>query len=291
MAENDARGIYAVVGATGSAGAAVKKALEMRGHEVRLIARRAGVSLDDVHALERAFKGIDGAYLMIPFDLSAPDLHARETQIATTLAAAVRNARVRRVVLLSGLSAHLGKATVGSAWGAAMMEERLGSLAIPELTCLRAGFFMENLLQGAAQIVETGTFGWAFAPDRPMPMIAAADVGERAAALLESGGFDGRAVHELLGSRDYTLAEAVQILGTALGRPDARYVQVPYAEAREGMIRAGMSASFADAVMITARSFNEGQVWAQEPRNSANTTPTTLEQFAASFAKQHASTQ
>lgn len=290
MANNDASRIYAVVGATGNAGAAVSAALKARGHEVRPIARRAGVSFDDAHALDRAFAGADGAYLMIPFDLSAPDLHRREAQIAQRLADAVHKARTPRVVLLSGLSAHLGQATVGSAWGAAMMEDRLSALAIPQLTYLRAGFFMENLLQGIGQIAETGTFGWAFSPDRPMPMIAAADVGERAAALLEADGFDGRHVHELLGPRDYTLSEAVRILGASINRPDVRYVQLSYDAARQRMIGAGVSASFADAVMVTARSFNEGQVWATGARSSTNTTGTTLERFAAEiFAPTYAS--
>jgi hypothetical protein len=34
--------------------------------------------------------------------------------------------------------------------------------------------------------------------------------------------------------------------------------------------------------METARSFNEGDVWAKEKRSVHNTTPTTLEQFARS---------
>jgi hypothetical protein len=42
-----------------------------------------------------------------------------------------------------------------------------------------------------------------------------------------------------------------------------------------------MSTSFAEAVMETARGFNEGRMWAQDVRGSRNTTGTTLEQFAA----------
>lgn len=170
--------------------------------------------------------------------------------------------------------------------GAAMMEERLDQLGIAELVHLRGGFFMENLLKGVARIVETGEFAWAFRPDRPTPMIAAKDVGERAAALLTSSAWAEPRIEELLGPRDYTLKEAVGILGNAIGRPDVRYVQLPYGEARQAMIRAGMSPSFADAVMDTARSFNEGQAWAKERRSPRNTTETTLEQFARDvFAK------
>ena len=47
------------------------------------------------------------------------------------------------------------------------------------------------------------------------------------------------------------------------------------------MIGAGASPSIADAVMVTARGFNEGRVWAREARSLRNTTETTLEAFAA----------
>jgi uncharacterized protein YbjT (DUF2867 family) len=299
------RKTFAVVGATGSVGRAVAQRLRGQGHHVRGIARSLGVSFDDVGALRRAFTSVDGAFVMVPFDLRAPDLHKREDEIGSNIAGALAAARVRRVVFLSGTSAHL-RERAGSATGAAMMEERLDRLGIPELLHLRGAFFMENMLQGVRQIAATGVFAWAFRPDRATPMVAAADVGERAAALLMAPSFDeldrggepfrfheaaalltapsfaDPRVREVLGPRDYTLDEATRILGEAIGRPDIRYAQLPYDEARRAMIDAGLSASFADAVMDTARSFNEGQVWATEPRSPRNTSPTILEEFAAS---------
>ncbi len=76
-------------------------------------------------------------------------------------------------------------------------------------------------------------------------------------------------------------AEAVSILGASVGLAKARYIQVSYEEARAGMISAGVSPSLADAVMQTARGFNEGRTWAREARSPRNTTETTLETFAA----------
>jgi uncharacterized protein YbjT (DUF2867 family) len=268
---------FAVVGATGSVGRVVASTLQGLGHQVRSVARSAGISFDDAAALSRAFANIDGAFLMIPFDSGAPDLHKREAEIGAHLAEAVSRAAVRRVVQLSGTSAHL---RAGSVTGAAMMEERLETLEIPEFVCLRGAFFMDNLLQSIGPMAESGVFAGAFAPDRPMPMVAARDVGKRAAELLVEP-FSGPRVQEVLGPRDYTLTEAVRILGSAVGRPDARYLQVGYDEARAAMMRAGISAGLASAVMETARSFNEGQVWARETRSPRNTTDTTLETFAA----------
>jgi uncharacterized protein YbjT (DUF2867 family) len=269
----------AVVGATGGVGRAVADQLDAQGHDVRRVSRRNGVSFDDAPALAAALSDADGAFLMIPFDRGAEDLHRKEDEIGAKLAEAVRAAGMRRVVLLSGTSARLGE-QAGSALGAARMEARLQAQAIPELVFLRGAFLMENLLQGVGQIAESGTFAWAFRADRAMPMVAAADIGRRAATLLGQPEFRAPRIQEVLGPCDYTLAEATQILGASVGS-HARYAQIPYDQARSGMIGAGMSESFADAVMETARGFNEGPAWAQEERSPRNTTETSLEQFAA----------
>jgi len=136
---------------------------------VRPISRSLGLSFDAAAALRRVFYGLGGAFLMVPFDMNAPDLHKWEDGIGIKHAEAVKAARLRRVVLLSGISV------------------RTSSLAA---------------------------------------------------------------------------------------------VQCSYEDARKGILTMGVSPSFAEAVMQTPRSFNEGDVWAKEKRSDHNTTLTTLEQFA-----------
>jgi uncharacterized protein YbjT (DUF2867 family) len=273
------RSAYVVVGATGHVGKVVAERLKAHGQEVRPIGRRAGVDFEDAGALRRAFTGADGAFLMIPFDRHARDLHRKENAVGEILAGAVTEARVRRVVFFSGTSASLREGA-GSGLGAARMEGRLDRLSVPELVHLRGCFLMENFLPGVGAIARTGRFAWAFRPDLPTSMIAAKDVGKIAALLLTEESFRQPRVRELLGPSDYTMAEAVRILGASIGRPEARYVQASYEDARAAMIGAGLSASFADAVMETARGFNEGKVWAKERRSDRNTTETSLEEFA-----------
>lgn len=270
---------YVVTGATGDVGKVVAEKLMAQGHEVRPIARSSGQSFDDHAALKQAFSGSAGAFLMIPFDMKAADLHKWEDEIGLKLAAAVKAARLRRVVLLSGVSAHLKS---GSSLGAAMMEERLDGLGLAELVHVRGAFMMENFTKGlafAAQ-AQTGVYSTAFKPDVATPMIASKDIGEKIADFLMEKPFHQPRVRELLGPRDYTMEEATRILGSAIGKPGVRYVQCSYEDARKGMLAMGVSPSFADAVIQTARSLNAGDVWAKEPRSVHNTTPTTLEQFA-----------
>jgi uncharacterized protein YbjT (DUF2867 family) len=269
---------FAVIGATSDTGRVVQQLLEQAGHHVRPVARRCGVSLDDAAALARAFSGAWGAYLMMPFDLAAKDLHARERELCASFARALRGSGLRRVVVLSGLSADLKS---GSSLGAALLEDAISALGIPEVVFLRAGWFMENFAKGldfAAQAA-SGVFATPFRADRPLPMVSAADVGQRAAELLISDE-PGDRVQELLGARDYTMADATAVMSEAMGRAGVRYQQVPLQDARAGMVAAGMSESFADAVLETARSFNDNEPWGRQVRTPRSTTPTTLEQWS-----------
>lgn len=279
MSNNGVKKTVVVVGASGGVGRTIVETLTAQGHVVRRVARSAGASFDDTSVLDAAFTGTDSAFLMIPFDMSASDLHRREAEIATRLTEAVTVAKVRRVICLSGTSARLG-ADAGSGRGAAMLEEQLNRRPVSELVHLRACFLMENFFQGIPQILDTGIFRWPFRQDIATPMMAKRDVGNVAAALLIEEPFGQPRVRELLGPRDYTMTEATGILASAVGRRDVRYARISYDEARAEMIRGGVSSSFADAVMETARSFNGGVTWAQEARSSQNTTPTTFEQWA-----------
>lgn len=271
---------YVVIGGTGAVGRVVAEELASRGHDVRLVSRRAGVSIDGPHALAEVFDSAQGAFVMVPFDKTASVLHDRETLIVSNLAHAIADASTQRVVTLSGTSAHL-ETDAGTGTGAAIMEGVLDQLDIPELVHLRGCFFMDNHLDfGLVDQAKTGTYATILRPDLATPMIAAADLGHAAAELLMGERFDQPRVRELLGPRDYTMSEATRIFGAAIDKPDLTYIQIGYDQARRSMIEGGMSASFADAVIDTARSFNDGPPWAQEPRSASNTTSTTLERFA-----------
>jgi uncharacterized protein YbjT (DUF2867 family) len=216
--------------------------------------------------------------MMMPFDLAAPDLHARERELCARLKQAMRGVGLQRVVVLSGLSAELKR---GSSLGAALLEDEIAQLGIPELVFLRAGWFMENFSKGLNFLAqaEGGTFATPFRGDRPLPMVSAEDVGYRAAELLTTDD-PGDRVQELLGPRSYTMVEATAVMADAIGLPGVRYHQVALDEARAGMRASGMSASFADAVLETARSFNNDEPWGKQHRTRNSTTPTTLEQWA-----------
>jgi uncharacterized protein YbjT (DUF2867 family) len=279
---------FVVTGSTSAVGSVIVKRLIPMGKEVRGISRSEGTSMDDPIALNEAFSGADGAFIMIPFDMQALDLHKREIEIGERLADAIRSTGVKRIVLLSGLSAPIRK---GSSLGAALMEDQLNSLNIPELVHLRAGFFMENFFKGLGFIQQaaSGIFSTAFSGDIPMPMIAASDIGEVAAQILVGNSFDYPRILELPGPKRYTMEEATRLLGSLIGKPDLQYVQASLEESRQGMTSMGLSPSFIDAVLETAVSFNSMERWGLQESSPLSLTPTTLTQFGELELKKHIS--
>lgn len=268
-----------VTGATGHIGKALAARLKKEGHEVRKASRTLGVSDDDALALASAFFGADAAFVMIPPDFKAADLRARSADLGLKLAVAVKGSKVRRVVFLSSLNAHLKEST-GPILGLHDMEERLGALDIPELVFLRPAFFMENLLGGIEHLAREGRFGTALRADIAIPMIATADIAAMAAELLVEEPFAQPRVRELLGPAEYTMTRAAAILGEAIGKPGLKYEQLPYERTRRAMLRAGLTPGYADAMNELSRHMNETMITGTEPRSAVNTTATTLEAFA-----------
>ncbi len=283
-----------ITGATGHIGRPLAESLARRGHKVRGVARtekslRAignGVipwagNMEDKSFLKRAFEGAEAVFAMIPPHPTASNLSAYQRRVTDALVSAIHANDVGRVVSLSSVGAQLPSGT-GPIVGLHGLEEALDRLEGVKVTHLRPAFFMENHLTALGLIKNSGIYGSARRADLPMPMIATRDVAVFAANALMDAAFAGRAVRELLGPRDYTPAEVTRILGQTIGRHSLRYVEVPYDEARKAMLAAGMSDSVVDSYIEMERAFNEGRIRPTEARSAANTTPTTLEEFASS---------
>jgi len=95
--------------------------------------------------------------------------------------------------------------------------------------------------------------------------------------------FHGKSHEYVLGNREYTYAEIAQIYGRTIGKPDLKYVQFPYADAKKAMMQMGMGESTVDKLNEFAKSMNEGRVLEDVHRTPSTTTPTTAEEFAQVF--------
>ncbi len=111
------------------------------------------------------------------------------------------------------------------------------------------------------------------------------DIGTKASVFLDKLDFQGSQVFDLVGPREMLLDEAAVILGNAIGKPDLQYRQIPYEEAKQGMLSVGVKSSLADLLIEMYTAFNEKKCQPDQNLSGEHLGKTSLEQFAKFFAE------
>jgi uncharacterized protein YbjT (DUF2867 family) len=231
--------MFAVMGVTGNVGGEVARNLLAGGAAVRAVVReerkgedwkRRGceIAVADIHdaeSLKRAFAGTDGAFVLVPpvFDPQPGFPEARS--VAASVRAAIEAARPEKVVYLSTIGAQAKEENLLTQH--TMIEEALGDIATP-IAFLRPGWFMENAAWDVAPARETGVIpSFLFPLEKPVAMVATADIGRVAAELLRET-WTGHRVVELEGPKRTTPNEIAETFAKLLGKP-VRMEAVPRA--------------------------------------------------------------
>ena len=286
--------MYVVLGASGNTGHIVAKTLLARGQKVRAVGRNAShlqplaangaeISIADVTdaaALTKAFQQADAAYVMIPPNPTSNDALAYAERVSDAIAAAAKNTGVRNIVSLSSIGADKPSGT-GPVVGLHNLEEKLNRIDAANVLHLRAVYFMENTLPQASAIRAMDCTAGPLRPDLKLPMIATRDIGAAAADALLQLAFRGKQTQELHGQRDLEYTEVTAIIGTAIGKPNLKYVHLTDDQIRPALIQMGMSDNFASLLLEMTSALNSGYMRALEPRTARNTTPTPFETFVA----------
>jgi NAD(P)H dehydrogenase (quinone) len=222
--------MFAITGITGNVGGEAARNLLDAKQPVRGVARDvgkctdwaqrgceiAGADINDAAALTAAFRGAEGVFVLVPpnFDPSPDFREARA--IAATLQRALDAARPGKVVYLSTIGAQAEQPNLLTQH--TIIEKALGDLPVP-ITFLRPGWFMENSGWDVAPATSSGVIPSFLQPlDKPKPMVATADVGRAAAALLQET-WSGHRVVELEGPQRVTPNEIAATFSRLLGRP------------------------------------------------------------------------
>jgi uncharacterized protein YbjT (DUF2867 family) len=284
--------MYVVTGATGNTGSVVAEALLAKGEKVRVVGRSKErlahlVSLGaeafqadvtDSAALTQAFDGARGVYFMVPPDTQSTDYLAHQRQVGEAGASALEAARVHYTVALSSFGADKESGS-GPVSGLNPVENRLNRVPGLNVLHLRAGYFMENTLPQVQVIQNFGMMAAPVRADLLLPMIATRDIGAAAADALLKLDFSGQQTRELLGQRDLSYNEAARVIGTAIGKPNLNYLQLPGDQFVQALTAMGPSRNFAELILEMSNALNDGRMRALEPRSAANTTPTSFETF------------
>jgi len=160
--------MFLVMGITGKVGGATAENLLARGKKVRALVRnrekatnwaKQGVELvdgdwNDSVAIERALKGVEGAFVMLPA-VWAPSSDYKEAQgVIANYVKALTRAAPPRVVALSSMGANRTSG-LGMITALSLLERGLRDLISP-IVFVRAGGFFENFLYGL-QVAQSGT--------------------------------------------------------------------------------------------------------------------------------------
>ncbi|MBS2033265.1 MAG: NmrA family NAD(P)-binding protein [Deltaproteobacteria bacterium] len=263
--------MYVVAGVSGHVGSVVANELLSHGEKVKVLVRDAkkgtdwskkgaevGVaSLDDAKALATALKGAKGFFTLLPPNYDVKNgFYAMQRKTADAIAAAVKEAGVPHVVLLSSVGADLAEGN-GPIKGLHHLENALRATGT-QLTAVRAGYFQENIGNSLAPAKNAGIFpNMTPNADYPMPMIATRDIGTVAAYELMFPSAKSEIVD--LHGPAYSVRQGAEKLGAALGKK-LQVVDIPAAGHVKAMTDAGMPQEIAEAFAEMYAGFASGKI-------------------------------
>lgn len=268
-----------VLGATGTVGRPLVRALRAAGAEVRAASRGGepvegapGVrlDLDDPSGFDAAFEGIDAAYLVMP---------SGRTDVTDRLLPVVALAAERgvKLVMQSVLGADADDAIPYRQVELAL--ERSGT----RFVILRPNWFADNFHTFWKQGIAAGVIALP-AADGKTSFIDARDIAESAAAALTGDRFDGQAFN-LTGPEALSYAEAAVLLSEAVGKP-ILYQPVEDAAFVAMLTGAGLSADYAGVLAAIFHSVREG--WAAGVTDAVRTLTGKAPRTLATYAVDHA---
>lgn len=222
--------MYAITGITGKVGGAAARELLAAGRPVRAVARDAAraqswaargcevatARMEDAASLTAAFDGASGVFILPPSEFDPEPGFPEAREVIDAVSEALRTARPQRVVCLSTIGAQAGEHNLLTQ--RTLMEQALRDLPMP-VTFLRPGWFMENAAWDVAPARDEGVIASYLQPlDKPVPMVATADVGRVAAELLQQS-WEGMRIVELEGPRRVSPHDLALAFARVLGRP------------------------------------------------------------------------
>jgi uncharacterized protein YbjT (DUF2867 family) len=246
---------YLVIGAAGTVGANLADVLLGKGCRVVATTHRKSRACErgaltwaylDVatgEGLEKAFDGIDGAFLMAPPGFA--DHHA----ILSPLIAEAKRRGLEKVVLMSAMGANAGDTPLRRA---EVELERAGL----RYNIIRPNWFMQNFNTiWAGSIRDEGTIRLP-AGRAKVSYIDARDIAAVAAQLLTTRAFDNRDL-DLTGAQAIDHVEIAGILSETTGRKIA-YEDIAPAVMREGLLAAGLPADYVAFLLVILEHLRQG---------------------------------
>lgn len=284
-----------ITGSLGNISKPLAEILVSAGHQVTVISSSADKikaiedlgaaaaigSVDDTDFLTRAFTGADAIYTMCPPNYAATDFRSFMNTVGQNYAAAIRASGVTQVVNLSSIGAHLSAGT-GPIKGLHDVEQIFNDLEGVSVKHMRPAYFYVNLYGSADMIRHAGIIGGNYGEATELVMVHPKDIALAIAEEIQHS-FTGKSIRYVT-SDVRTPAAVAKILGTAIGKPDLKWVEFTDEQAYDGMIQAGLPAELARNYVEMGNAINSGVLWEDFKLNQPEFSAIKLEDFAKEFA-------
>ncbi len=291
---------YVITGGAGNISQPLAEKLLAAGHQVTVISRNAANlqsltskgaiaavgSVEDLSFLKSVFADADAVYTMVPprFDITS-NWKEFIGQIGKNYAEAIKGSRIKYVVNLSSIGAHL-PGGCGPVSGLYTVEKVLNGLNDVNIVHLRPSYFFSNLLANTGMVKHMNIIGSNFGgADFKLVLTDTSDIAEAAAAELLDHSFSGHTVR-YIASDERTTDEIAGVLGTTVGKPALPWVVFTNEQAFEGMKQAGLTEEIASNYAEMGNALQTGVMqedyWKNRPAQSGKVK---LEDFAKIFAR------
>ena len=240
-------------------------------------------SLDDEAVMEKALKGADSVFLVVPPSFIDNNDEAYYLRFTRPALKAINRQGVKRVVGVSvlgrgtKLSEHAGPIT------ASLAKDREIERSGVDYRALWCPGLMDNMLNSVESIKHQGAFFWPSHPDIKVPHVATQDVGAMGAKFLLEKSWTGQGGCAVLGPEDLSFTDMAAIMSEVLGKT-VRFQQVTAEAYKAQLIQHGANEVFAQGLvdMLIAKDKGLDNV---EPRTTENTTPTSFRQWCGEVLK------
>lgn len=198
-------------------------------------------------------------------------------KVSQVIVEAIKVSGVKVVVNLSSFGAEHSAGT-GPIKGLHLHEKRMNQIDGIQLLHLRPSYFMENLLMNIPFIQKDSIMGGAIQGQVAIPMIATADIAEKAAEALIHPNFQTKSVQVLFGPDDVTMETAAAVVSQKLGRK-ILYLTFDGPSTKSALIGLGLSADTADQFVEMSEAFNSGFLSNKNSKEPIQRTSTSLKAF------------
>lgn len=286
-----------ITGSLGNVGGQLAQILIAQGHQLTIVtskeerveaiealgAKAVVSEINDVEQLTNAFQHADAVFAMTPPNLGGERVIENTIHAGKSIATAIQNAQVKRVVLLSSIGADYPSGT-GPIVGLHHIEQVYNELPEIHTTFLRAGYFYTNFYNDVPMIQHANILGANYPSDVNLPLVHPKDIAAAAAEELtaDKTGKDVRYIVSAVAQpKTYT-----QLIGTAIGKPELPWVELTDEQVSEGMKQAGLPEEIAGMYTEMGQGIREGKLMSHFEQTGSPVTGTTkLELFVNEFAE------